>query len=283
MTGSPPFRLRGLLGMLETTVVLFSIDMLFLIFVLIQLAALFGGEAFLRSRGLTYSEYARRGFFELLAVSLITLGLILTLDFLTRRENKIQRVIFLLGSGLMIGMTILILASAFQRLQLYELAYGFTTLRVYSHVFMVWLAVLFAYVLGFLTFDRSRLFATGALVAAIGFVITLDILNPDAFIVRQNVARYERGEELDVDYLGTLSEDAVPLLVPLLHRYGPEIGQQVGPWLHQHLIQLDERQQQAGWPSYHLSINRAYHLLDLNRGLIEQFDLPESWWNRYDY
>ncbi len=59
---------------LKSAVALFSINALFVVFVVIQFAALFGGEEFLRSQGLTYSEYARRGFFELLAVSLITMG-----------------------------------------------------------------------------------------------------------------------------------------------------------------------------------------------------------------
>lgn len=271
-----PIARRRPLGTLESGIVLFSVDALFLVFVSIQFAALFGGEAFLRSRGLTYSEYARRGFFELLAVSLITLALILGLEMLTRRETRTQRRVFLLGCGLLIGLTIVILASAFQRMQLYELAYGFTILRVYPHIFMVWLAALLVYVLAFLIADRPHLFATGALAAALGFAITLNVLNPDAFIVRQNVARYERGEPLDVDTLGRLSEDAVPLLIPLLHEQGPEIGAQVGPWLRTYLMRLDARQQRAGWPSYHVSINRAYRLLDLNRGLIEQFE-PPGW------
>jgi hypothetical protein len=274
---------RSWLGIVESAVVLFSIDLLFLLFVAIQFAAMFGGEAFLRARGLTYSEYARRGFFELLTVSIITLGLILVLDYVTRRENGRQRMVFLVGGGLMIGMTIIILASAFQRLQLYEWAYGFTTLRVYSHVFMIWLAILLAYFLVFLVLDRSRLFATGALVMVLGVVATLDVLNPDAFIVRQNIARYERGEELDIDYLGRLSADAVPYLLPLLDDSDPAVEAEVGPWLRLHLDDLDRRQRGAGWASYHVGISRAYRGLTLNRALIEEFDLPDSYWiARYD-
>jgi hypothetical protein len=270
------------LGVIESSVVLFSVDILFLLFVIIQFAALFGGEAFLRRHNLTYSEYARRGFFELLAVAIITLALILLLDHFTRRETKSQRTIFLIGSGLMALMAIIILASAFQRMQLYEMAYGFTRLRVYPHIFMVWLAILMAYFLAFLFLDKSYLFATGALVMSLGFVITLDVLNPDAFIVRQNIARYERGEMLDVDYLGSLSEDSVPAFLPLIDDYGTEIEEQAGPWLHQHLNRLDARQVEAAWPSYHFAINRAYRLLDARRDEIEAFDMPE-WWNyRYD-
>jgi hypothetical protein len=278
-----PNGLRGWLGIVESTVVLFSVDLLFLLFVAIQFAAMFGGEAFLRAQGLTYSEYARRGFFELLTVSIITLGLILALDYVTRRESKRQRLVFIAGGGAMIGMTIIILASAFQRLQLYEWAYGFTTLRVYSHVFMIWLAILLAYFLVFLALNRSRLFATGALVMTLGVVATLDLLNPDAFIVRQNIARYERGEELDVAYLGSLSEDAIPYLVPLMAGSDPEVGAEVGSWLRLHLNALDRRQQEASWASYHVAINRAYHELIANRSLIESFDLPDTYGiARYD-
>ncbi|MBN1311221.1 MAG: DUF4173 domain-containing protein, partial [Anaerolineae bacterium] len=269
---APPRTLRSLLHTVESSTVLFSIDLLFLIFVVIQFAALFGREAFLKSQNLTYSEYARRGFFELLTVSLITLGLVLVIDFITQRETSRQQVIFLAGSGLMIGMTIIILVSAFQRMQLYELAYGFTRLRVYPHVFMVWLALLLVAFLATLLTRRVRLFATAALIACMGFVATLDILNPDVFIVKQNIRRYHNGEELDAAYLGTLSEDAVPYLIPLLHDYGDETQEEIGPWLRSHLDELDERHEKAAWPAYHWSIDRAYRALDAERELIEQYE-----------
>ncbi len=277
-SGLPQPPARKWIGALEGAVALFSIDVLFALFVAIQFAALFGGEAFLRSQGLTYSEYARRGFFELLAVAGITLCLILGLDFITRRESPLQQAGFLAGAGLMTGLTIVILASAFQRLRLYELAYGFTRLRVHSHVFMIWLAILLVVMFVLLLVNRIRWFATATLVAAIGFTLTLDFLNPDAFIVKWNLARYMEGEELDVAYLGSLSEDAVPQLIPLLYQYEAEIGQQIGPWLRTRLDRLDQRAQRATWPSTHLGIDQAYRALDVNRGLIEQFEPAYTYW-----
>jgi hypothetical protein len=119
---------------------------------------------------------------------------------------------------------------------------------------------------------RVRLFATAMLIAAVGFVVTLDVLNPDVFIVRQNIQRYHAGEELDAEYLGTLSEDAVPDLIPLLHDYGDETRDAIGPWLRYRLDQLDERREQAAWPAYHWSIDRAYRELDAERDLIEQYE-----------
>jgi hypothetical protein len=269
-------RVPGLLGMLEAGVVLFSVDALFLAFVLVQAAALFGGQRFLERHDLTYAEYARRGFFQLLAVSVITLCLILALDYLTGRVTRRERRVFIVGGGLMIGLTVLILISAFQRLALYEWAYGFTRLRVHAHIFMIWLAALLMYFLALMAINRSRLFATGLVIASLGFVTTLNVLNPDAFIARQNITRYRGGAELDVAYLGSgLSADAVPYLLPLLDDPDPAVREQAGSWLRDHYDRLDRYVSATGWPAYQVSDYRAYRLLDRRADELEQYDLPD--------
>ena len=266
--------IRSALGVVEAAVVLFSIDVLFGIFVAIQFAAHFGGEAFLQRHDLTYSEYARHGFFELLVVSVLTLGVILVLDFITGRQRPLHHRVFLAGSSLLIALTFIILVSAFLRLNLYELIYGFTWLRLLPHVIMIWLAVLFALFLWMLCTRRTHLFATAALVVALGFTVTLDLLNPEVFIFRRNLERYRGGLELDVDYLGSLSEDVTPQLLTLLSSEDVEIRQDAGGWLHSNLSKLDVRQERAGWMAYHYSIERAYWLLDSRRGEIEKFEFP---------
>ena len=277
----PSFDIRSVLGAVEAGVVLFSIDVLFAIFVGIQFAAHFGGEAFLQRHDLTYSEYAREGFFELLVVSVLTLGVILVLDFITSRERPSHHHVFLAGSTLLVAQTLIILVSAFQRLNLYELTYGFTRLRLLPHIFMIWLAVLLLLFLWMLFRRRTRLFATAALVVALGFTVTLDLLNPDAFIFQRNLERYQLGEELDVGYLGLLSEDMIPQMLQLLSAEDAAIRESAGSWLHVKLKTLDERRERAGWMAYHWSINRAYQLLDSRRAEIEQFALPEYWEYRY--
>ena len=87
-----------------------------------------------------------------------------------------------------------ILVSAFQRLLLYEAAYGFSRLRMYTHVFMIWLGLLLAVVVVLDLLRRERLFPLAALLASLGFAATLALINVDGSIVRQNVARAPHGQ-----------------------------------------------------------------------------------------
>ena len=201
------------LGFTEAAVVLGAVVVLFATFVAIQFRYFFGGGTNIGVQGYTYSEYARRGFGELVAVAFFSLLLFLGLSAIVRRQDVLQRRAF---SGLGIGMVALVgvmLVSAFQRLLLYEAAYGFSRLRMYTHLFMIWLGVLLAAVVLLELLRRERLFPLAALLASIGFAATLALVNVDATIVRQNVSRSAAGEGLDVTYLSHLSSDSVPALV----------------------------------------------------------------------
>jgi hypothetical protein len=145
-------------------------------------------------------------------VAFCSLLLFLGLSAIVRRHTPGQRWTF---SGLGIGMVLLvgvILVSAFQRLRLYEAAYGFSRLRIYTNIFMIWLGLLLAVVVVLDLLRRERLFPLAALLVAIGFVATLALVNVDGSIVHQNVARASQGQGLDVPYLATLSPDSVPAL-----------------------------------------------------------------------
>jgi len=204
------------LGFTEAAVVLGAVVALFTIFVVIQFQYFFGGQTNIGVQGYTYSEYARRGFGELVAVAFFSLLLFLGLSAVAKRQNQTQRRVF---SGLGIGMVALVgvmLYSAFQRLVLYEAAYGFSRLRAYTHVFMIWLGVLLLVVVVLDILRRERAFALAALLVSIGFAATLALMNVDGFIVRQNVARAAAGQDLDVATLASLSSDSVPALVESL-------------------------------------------------------------------
>jgi hypothetical protein len=206
----PPF-----LGFTDAAIVLGSVTLLFAAFVVIQFQYFFGGQANIHMDGYTFAEYARRGFGELVTVAFFSLLLYLGLSAIVKRETPGTRWGF---SGLGVVMVTLVgvmLVSAFQRLLLYEAAYGFTRLRTYTHIFMIWLGILLAAVVVLDILRKERAFALAALAAALGFAVTLSLLNVDAFIVRRNVARAPLGEGLDVPHLASLSADAVPALAAL--------------------------------------------------------------------
>ena len=211
------------LGFTEASIVLGSVVILFLAFVIIQFQYFFGGQANINLEGYTYSEYARRGFGELVTVAFFSLLMLLGLGAITNRENDTQRKVF---SGFGITLVILVLVmlvSAFQRLVLYEFAYGFSRLRTYTHIFMIWLGLLLIAVVVLEFLRRERSIGLVMVLASLGFVVSLSILNVDGFIVKQNIQREIEGLAndnltqgrviLDNQYFLDLSDDAVPALV----------------------------------------------------------------------
>ena len=206
---SSPVPASSAIGKVEMSILLGSVNTLFFLFILVQLAYLFGGTSNRSSQGFTYAEYARKGFFELLAVALVTFGMLWGADKYAAKSARGHSRKFKILSGILIAEVIMIMVSAFRRLYLYEQAFGFTELRLYSHVFVIFLAVIFVLLL--IKILRNQLenhFALPAFIAAILFLVGMNLLNPDAFIARQNLDRFQQTGKLDASYIGSLSDDA---------------------------------------------------------------------------
>lgn len=205
------------LGIVETGIVLGSLDILFLTFVLVQLRYFFGGAALVEaSVHLTYAEYARRGFFELVAVAALTLLLLLGADRLLRRRRPAHDQVFRVLAGLLVALVFVVMASALQRMRLYVDEFGLTELRLYTTAFMGWLAVVFVWFVPTVLRGRRERFAFGAMVAGFALVVGLNAFSPDAYIVRTNVDRALNGKRFDATYATSLSADAVPTLIEAL-------------------------------------------------------------------
>ncbi|HNK64183.1 MAG TPA: DUF4173 domain-containing protein, partial [Anaerolineales bacterium] len=197
------------LGFIESSIVLGSVVILFTLFVAIQFQYFFGGQTNINVEGFTYAEYARKGFGELVAVAFFALMMLLTLSAVTRRETATQRKVYS-GLGIaLVSLLLVMLVSAYQRLGLYEAAYGFSRLRAYTHVFLVWIGLLLIVTIVLEVLHKERMFAFAMLAASIGFAASLPILNVDGFIVRQNIQRELKNanaEELDSQYFTQLSD-----------------------------------------------------------------------------
>ncbi len=204
--------LAPFLGWIEAVIILGAVDLLFVTFVAIQFKYFFGGSSNIHIEGYTFSEYAVKGFTELVVVAVISLLLLQIVSTITKRLDKKHTITFSALSVGLVGLLIVILVSAFYRLNLYETAYGFSQLRLYAHVFMIWLGILLLATAVIEAVRKQRAFALAVLICGIGFSITLNLVNVDQFIARQNIARARAGYPLDTDYLISLSDDSVPVL-----------------------------------------------------------------------
>ncbi len=237
-------RLAPFIGFIEAVVVMGCVSLLFAVFVAVQFRYFFGGVANITAEGFTYAEYARRGFGELLAVAVISLALFLGLGSLTRKEDPLRRRIFSALGVILAAMVAIILVSAYRRLLLYEAAYGFSKIRLYTQVFMIWLGILLLGLAGFELAGRIRWVSLALLAAAFGFTLTLAGLNVDASIVRWNGARALNGGAWIWFTLDSLSADAVPALLDLYAAGGPQ-KDAIGFGLACRLQQMETRHQNA--------------------------------------
>jgi hypothetical protein len=200
------------LGAVETHVVLLALNVLLGAFAAARLVALSeGGRRVLSSAGLTYAEYARSGFFQLLFAAVIVVAALLALrataDLPTSRQ---QRTFVGLSLGV-VALTLAVCVSAFQRLVLYESVFGLTMLRLYVQTAIVWVAgvVIMLGMLVCLRHVRRAWLAPAAAILALVLLFALNVLNPEAFVARHNLSHPAKAEGFDADYLTGLSDDAV--------------------------------------------------------------------------
>lgn len=213
LTGETNSAVKPFLGVMETSVILISVSVLFMLFIGVQFKYFFGGETNIGVAGYTYSQYARRGFNELITVAFISLMIVVGLRGAVRIESEPQRRIYTGLNILLIGLVLIILVSAFQRISLGIDWHGYSRLRLYPRIFLIWLAILFIAEAALIIVKRENFFAISLVLATFGFASTISLLNIDATTVKHNVYRAWHGKNLNVPHLASLSEDAIPALV----------------------------------------------------------------------
>ncbi|WP_410627175.1 DUF4173 domain-containing protein [Amycolatopsis sp. cmx-8-4] len=198
---------------LEWTVPLVVLVLLFSVFVAVRLVALFGGtEYVLRTSGLTAAEYARGGFWQLCAVTVLTLAIVAAAlrwaPDVTRADRLRQRVLL----GALSGLSLVLVGSALSRMWTYQEAYGFTVLRLLVEVCELWFGAVFVLVIASLVKLRSTWLPRAAIGTAAAALLTLALLDPERLIADANLDRAAAGKPLDHSYLGGFSTDVVPVV-----------------------------------------------------------------------
>jgi hypothetical protein len=224
---TPPGRLPALrppIGAVEACVVLAGLCGLFAAFTAAQLVALSeGGRHVLATAGLTYAEYARSGFFQLLAVAVITLGVLLLLRAATGLATSGQRATFTTLAEVAVALTLVVVVVAVRRLNLYQDAFGLTMLRLYSELFSYWIGAVFLFLGAALAgVGHGRGWLVGAAVATgLALLLTLNVANPEAVVARDQLAGTRQVRRIDVAYVARLSEDAIATVAARLPGLDP--------------------------------------------------------------
>lgn len=224
------------------------LSLLYLVFSGIQIIYLFLGKMQL-PEGYTYAEYAREGFFQLLAVSIINLIIVLVcLSFF--RSSKVLRVVLTVMSLC----TFIMIASSALRMMIYIRYYYLTFLRILVLWALAVLAFLFAGVMINIYRETFGLFRYSMTIVSV-FYILLSFSHPDYWIAEINLSNapnymasakafYEQGKKngqydwivgqdnffqcelpyQDYSYLSGLSADAAPALIPYLKKLGFDLS-----------------------------------------------------------
>lgn len=269
--------MKPFLGWTESAIILAAVDLLFLAFIFIQMRYLFGGTVNINETGFTYADYARRGFGELVAVAVISLGLYLVLHTVTKRESKGSQIGFSALTILLMANVLVILASSMQRLILYEEAYGFSQLRTYTHVFIYCLAALILVTVFLELFRRRGHFALALLVMTLSFAATLALMNINGFIANKNIERAVAGEELDVSYLVSLSSDAVPTILEKFNNAATPktVKEDLGYALACRTALMNDPAK-LHWQSYNISTSQAWILLQANKSTLSKYKVENG-------
>jgi len=249
---------KGRLAADAATAMVLTLDALFALFVVVQIAYLFGGRDTLDAAGVAYSEYGRAGFFELVAVAAMVATLLFTLDLVVSRRS----VRYVLAAVTLVMLTGVVLASAWLRMDLYQRAYGWSELRFYAFAGIAYTGVALALLAlaiarGSMQVTLQRLAFAGLLMA-----FAVNVMAPSDFVARRNFERVidpsslpeDASRGLDVAYLVWLGEGAVPVTFELL----PSLPEPEASAVREALrVATTRRAPLAGWQSWNLDRERA--------------------------
>ena len=200
--------------LLTVKVLVSVLNTIYVIFDFIQIKSLLLHKV---AASINYAEYARRGFFELMVVSLINLAIILISRKYENKDNKDEYKYVKVMNIIMVLLTVVIIVSSFLRMHMYEMAYGYTTLRLLVYVILITEAILMIPTIMYIFNSEVNIVRSYMIILICAYVIT-NYMNIDYMIARKNVNRYYANNKLDVDYLENYYYDNIPVLVELYNK-----------------------------------------------------------------
>ena len=268
---------KGRFGLIEWAPAGAALVLLFGGFVAVQFTVLFGGSRHvLKTAGLSYSQYARSGFWQLVAVTLLSLALIAALARWAKRDRPVERLLLRVLLGLLCALSVVIVASALSRMWEYQRVYSFTGERIFVMASEMLLGVIFVLIAVAGIRWQGRWIPATTIALAVLMLLGLAALDPEGYVASRNAARYAGSGKIDAWYLRALSADATPALTKL-----PDpVRRCTLSWIAEDLKEPDP------WYAWNLGRQRAREALaELGPAAIgnqkdcrsaDQFDLPKT-------
>lgn len=198
--------------LLTLKIIFISLNVIYVLFDFIQIKSLMLHS--ISMSGITYAEYARQGFFQLMFVSIINLSLILFSKKFENKSNLKEFNTIKISSLIMIFLTIIIIISSYLRMNLYEQAYGYTVLRLLVYISLITEFILMIPTIIYIFNNKYPIVKSYIIILISVYVIT-NYMNIDYIIANKNISRYYNNYKIDLDYLMNYNSDNIPSLVDL--------------------------------------------------------------------
>lgn len=230
-------------------VLLCSILLVYTLFIVIQFRYLFAGA--ILPAGLSYTEYARKGFFELLALTGVNIAIILGVTKLTKQHSGTWYVFSKILCHYLCLVTIILLISSFYRMLLYTQDDGLTRLRFFVLGFLIFEAVGLIITFFYIAKPRFNLLSV-YFTLALSYYVILNLIPVDSIVATNQINRYLKGDCNGISYVLTLSDDAIPPLKSLQKQIDdPLLEEHIG-----YFIQSESNIPNR-WQRFNLSIEKA--------------------------
>lgn len=244
-------------------IVLFSIVAVYTVFAMIQFQYLFASGGTL-PYGLSYTHYARKGFFELLFLSGLNIFIILLVVHLTKEEVGVGAgltKIFCCGLCLL---TFILLVSSFYRMWLYNADSGLTRLRFLVFGFLIFEAIGLVFTFIYILKPRFNIIVV-YLAIGLCYYLLLNLIPMDPIIAKSQIDRYYATGQGDMRYALSLSSDAAPMISNLLTSGNPSLKTDAQRYFSRHIVKYDRV---SGWQKYNLSAEKCKRVYERETAMI---------------
>ena len=232
--------------------ILTILNIIYLIFTITQ--TIFLMEQ-IRNGGTNHAEYARMGFFQLMAVSAINFVIILISNLNKKEENKSVKKYTKIMNILIAIFTIVILISSMIRMSLYEQEYGYTFLRLMVYAIEITELILIIPTIAYIINKKIKIIKIYFIIITCAYII-VNYLNIDYLIAKRNIDQYLNNSKRPIDciYLvNTLSTDAIPEMTRLLEVEDENIKKII----QQYFYKLKNNNENRKWQEFNISIENA--------------------------